>query len=289
MATAVVGWCEEQENADSLQAFAGELIADLSVCFCSQPTWKPYVQREHMWHQYPKVRTTQLFRKKWVDFVALSTSEPASPVFYQYVTDVVFKELIQAHFPVVSRPATQRSVTITNEEANVIRYAAGYTLRTVREKVEKESHPLKEEMVLAIMELVADEDEDDDEQGRSTEWVSLVDRGGLWHVTNEAFVFFCAIEEVIRTHLTVSAINELSSGSKGAIVEAIIGSDDVAFFWCLACIEADEEEKKELLTRIIDLWVTIRGFSFARSWMEMYKQANKKGTQRAKPLRKDLH
>ena len=86
-----------------------------------------------------------------MDFVALSTSKPASPVFYQYVTDVMFKELIQAHFPVVSRPATQRSVTITNEEANVIRYAAGYTLRTVREKVEKGSHPLKVEMVLAIM------------------------------------------------------------------------------------------------------------------------------------------
>ena len=122
VATEVVGWCEEQGNADNLQAFAGVLIADLSVCFCGQPTWKPHVQREHMWHQYHKVRTTQLFRKKWVDFVALSTSEPASPVFYQYVTDVVFKELIQAHFPVVSRPATQRSVTITNEEANVIRY-----------------------------------------------------------------------------------------------------------------------------------------------------------------------
>ena len=45
-------------------------------------------------------------------------------------------------------------------------------------------------MVLAIMELVADEDEDDNEQGTSTEWVSLVDWGGLWHVTNEAFMFF---------------------------------------------------------------------------------------------------
>ena len=56
--------------------------------------------------------------------------------------------------------------------------------------------------------------------------------------------FFCAIEEVIRTHLTVSAINILSSGLKGAIEEAIIGSDDVAFFWCLACIEAGEEERR---------------------------------------------
>ena len=30
--------------------------------------------------------------------------------------------------------------------------------------------------MLAIMELVADEDEDDNEQGASAEWISLVDR-----------------------------------------------------------------------------------------------------------------
>ena len=242
-----------------------------------------------MWHQYHKFHTTQLFRKKWVDFGALSTSEPASPVFYQYVTDVVFKELKQTHFPVVSQPPTQRSVTITNKEANVIRCAAGYTLRAVREKVKKESHPLKKEMVLAIMEMVADEDEDNDEQGPSTEWISLVDQGGLWHVINETFMFFYAIEEVLRNHLTVSAISELSSGSKSAIGEAIVGNDDVAFFWCLACIEAGKKRRRKLLSRIIDLWVTIQGFSFPHSWMEMYKQASKKGMQRAKVLRKGLH
>ena len=75
---------------------------------------------------------------------------------------------VQTHFP-VSGPPTQRSVTITNEEASIIRYASGYSLRTVREIVKKGSHPLMEEMVLAIMEIVADEDENNDEQGPSTE------------------------------------------------------------------------------------------------------------------------
>ena len=67
----------------------------------------------------------------------------------------------------------------------------------------------------------------------------------------------CFFVPLKRALAPASAIDELSSGSKGAIVEAIIGNDDVPFFWCLACIEAKEEEKKELLSRIIDLWVTI--------------------------------
>lgn len=189
VATAVATWCKDPGNEEKLHVFARGLIADLSICFHGQPTWKPHVRREHMWHQYHKVRTTQLFTKKWVD---LSTSEPVSPVFYQYVTDIVFKELIYTHFPLVSQPAPQRSVTITNEEANVIRYAARYTLHTLRKKIERGSHPLKEEMVLATMELVADED--DEEQETSAEWVNLVDRGGLWHITNATFMFFLPLK-----------------------------------------------------------------------------------------------
>lgn len=106
------------------------------------------------------------------------------------------------------------------------------------------------------MELVADEDEDNYEQGTSTEWVILVDRGGLWHVTNETFRFFCAIEAVLCTHLTVSAIKKLI-WFKRCHRESHLGNDDVAFFWFLTCIEAEEEGKKELLSSIIDLWVTI--------------------------------
>ena len=58
--------------------------------------------------------------------------------------------------------------------------------------------------------------------------------------------------------------------------------------WSMLCTGAGDKEKDELLSRIVDLWFTIRGFSFARSWMEMFKQANRRGTHRAKALRKYL-
>ncbi len=85
-------------------------------------------------------------------------------------------------------------------------YAAGYTLLTLRKKIEKGSHALKEEMVLTTMELVAGDEDGDEERKTSAEWVNLVDRDGLWHITNATFMFFCAIEEVLRSHLKVSAI-----------------------------------------------------------------------------------
>ena len=86
------------------------------------------------------------------------------------------------------------------------------------------------------------------------------------------------------TFLTVLKVKELSHGMKSTIVKSVIDNEDVAFHWSIVAVEADEEEEI-LLEKIIELWVAIRGFSFARSWMEMFKQSTKKGTQRSKALR----
>ena len=40
---------------------------------------------------------------------------------------------------------------------------------------------------------------------------------------------------------------------------------------------------------IVDLYFTIRGFSFTKSFMERYKQECKKSTQKSKALRKNLN
>ena len=39
---------------------------------------------------------------------------------------------------------------------------------------------------------------------------------------------------------------------------------------------------------LTDLWVTVHGFSFAKSMMEMYKQAQKKTVQKSKGVQKQL-
>ena len=55
----------------------------------------------------------------------------------------------------------------------------------------------------------------------------------------------------------------------------------VQFSWCLVG-EIDEENGMECLKMIITKWVTIRGFSFAKSMTELYKEESKKSTQKSK-------
>ena len=72
-------------------------------------------------------------------------------------------------------------------------------------------------------------------------------------------------------------------------VENIIKADvDVQYQWDEVCEYIGDREKVILLDEIVCLYVTIRGFSFAKSWLEMFKKDSKSGVQKSKGLRKKV-
>ena len=58
-------------------------------------------------------------------------------------------------------------------------------------------------------------------------------------------------------------------------------NESVEFQWCLLSVDLQERGAQQLLKMIAELWVTIRGFSFTKSWLESYKQAKGKALLRA--------
>ena len=114
-----------------------------------------------------------------------------------------------------------------------------------------------------------------------------MDRGGLLPINDKAFESFCAIELGIQRHLNVANVNDMDDTFRSRLINDLVDDFDVQFCMCLVG-EMDEESGIECLERIIMKWVTIRGFSFAKSLMELYKQRSKKSTQKSKSLRTKL-
>ena len=56
---------------------------------------------------------------------------------------------------------------------------------------------------------------------------------------------------------------------------AIKSNEDVLFFGSMLSAEWDETFATNLFDRIIHLWITIRGFSYASAWIERHKNAKK--------------
>ncbi len=70
--------------------------------------------------------------------------------------------------------------------------------------------------------------------------------------------------------------------------QKIIENEDVLFHWDIVSVNWCTAVASELLKVILVQYITVRGFSFAKSFMEKYKQSAKKTTQKSKGLRKTL-
>ena len=275
-------WLSDTANELPSTAFASSFVDSLNTCF--QPFTVKTVRsgREKMWENYYKLRSSDNFKTKWTTFLNDSVGSVACPIFYQYVTDCIMEVLIKQYFPVdtTSEPDV---ASLTYEEANALRYTAGYVIRALRKKIEGSAHPLLEELVLCLVDM----EEKEGTGHESEDWTNLIDRGALKHISDSTYMLFLCIELELRKHLRDGCASE-KSGVREKAVESILENEDMLFYWSLVSVDWEEEESKVLLKKIVEHWVTLRGFSFTGAFLEMYKRNNKKSVQKSKGLRKKL-
>ena len=218
-----------------------------------------------------------MFKSKWEVFLKVAAATGPCPIFYQYITDQVFKGMIVQCFQVSTEAGNgaDTETGLTYEEINALRYSAGYVPRALRKKLERGSHPLKEALILCLYEMT--EEDIDANRSDSEDWINLVDRGGLKHVNSAVFMLFTAIERCVRKR-----ISNTGQPTFDQLKEEIVTGEDVLFHWAIVSASWDEEEATALLPMIVQLWVTMRDFSYASAWMENYKKVNKKPVQKTK-------
>lgn len=279
-------WKQSEANHMKLSSFAHILIVRLRACFpCKHKSLQ--LKKERMWGAYHRLRTADTFVSDWRLFITNSTGLKAFPSFYQFVTQNIFKELIKEAYPVLEihgHDCESPGRPLTHEEQNALRYVAGYIIRKVQQKLEKSTHPRKDEMVLLLMECAGDELSDN--VGTET-WTNMIDRGGLWHINDQTYSLFNIMEEEMRRLFTLG-VQWPHEGVKDTAMKALLKSNDILFEWCLIAVEADDDISTLVLEKIVELYVTVRGFAFAKSCMEMYKQAKKKTIQKSRALRSKL-
>jgi len=71
--------------------------------------------------------------------------------------------------------------------------------------------------------------------------------------------------------------------------DEIVDDDNVHFQWCLILtVIEDATASQELLVLVVELWLTIRGFSYAAAYLEFYKQQTKFTIKKAVGRRRGL-
>ena len=181
------------KHPDKGAEFEKKLVSQLSTCMQTRGQSQK-VRKERMWSAYHQVRSSTTYLADWKVFLQESVQAEMSPVFSQYVGHYIFKEFVKLHHPL--EPLSDAAIEpLTDAETNALRYAAGYVPRMLKNKMKKSTHPLKEDIQLCLLDLLNDGHE---ESGECTDWVELVNRGGLTLVNNTTFELFLVMEYELR-------------------------------------------------------------------------------------------
>ena len=221
-------------------------------------------------------------------------TEITDPLLYQSLLNELFEMLLKEHFE-ESRAQQQdntsnrNTVELTTDDLNSMCYACGYVTRSILKMYEARSGEVASQYIQCLGEMAV-QGEGDDLQEYTRKWFELVNRGGLFPLNDETFRFFVQVEKRVQFLLPKYAIN-LSDKEifKESVIDKIVQDEDVDFTWTLISQDIyNPEDSENLLTEIVKLWVTVRGFSLAASWTEEYKKMSKKTTQKTTGLRKSI-
>lgn len=240
-------------------------------------------KKEKIWSTFHEVRVKTL-PKMWENFFK-SIGMESSPIFSQSVSFKVFEMLVKEHLAPSTQACAQTDIVFTTDELNAMRYACGYVPFSLLRKYESGRISRSDQCIecLGNMAVVG---ENDDLEAYTRHWINLVNRGGLFPLNDQSFMFFVAVEKKVRRHLASFVSTQ---GALEELVEEIVEDDDIQWEWCLVSQDIDSiEESMEVLKDIVKLWVTVRGFSLAASWLEAYKKEEKLTTQKSTGLRKGL-
>ena len=83
------------------------------------------------------------------------------------------------------------------------------------------------------------------------------------------FTLFLSIEMAVRTYFQVKRVAELR---QGMIETAVTNDDDVQLHWSTVSVELPEADREALLGKVVNIYVTQRGFLFAATYSDIYKQ-----------------
>ena len=99
------------------------------------------------------------------------------------------------------------------------------------------------------------------------------------------YAVFADMELVTRQYINSRPARDVNMLS---VVDLIMQDENVLFSWSITSASWDPEIAKVLLKLIAEHYVNMRGFSFAKSVMELYKKKAKQNVQKSKGLRKQL-
>ena len=252
---------------------------------------KPSNMITGVWKSFHKLRFSREICESWQNLLA--SLDGATPILVseenllcQMLLDRLMKsnQVDQLHNDSPSASSQQpTTLALSSREKNAVRYIAGYIIRKLKDKYkvknkDSEIQKRNERYIHILTQMQTDHQlEYSSYEDDTREWTELLDRGGLFHVTNEAYQILEQIELKTKYFLKQAGV-QLSDPIQVKIISSVLKDTHIMRQWNVMSGAANEE----LLTEITKLWTTVRCFAFAKNWNDkvIHDKFQKHGTRK---------
>ena len=273
---------------EAFDTFSEQLVSELRNIFTTLKEYKTIATKQiKLWQEFHSKRSHIIptFWKTFCRQIGLNYDQLAA----QTINLQIFESFMKTYFYTTSTSAVASDFptpTYSDDELNALRYVSGYVPHVLLKRYEKKMDERVSPCLACLGDMAVAGDESS-VHNYTTKWIDKVNRGGLFPVNDNSFCFFLALESIVRHLLSIAYINTNSNSQEDAIkrniVEWCLKSNHVQLKWSVISKEIDDHETSiTLLKEIITLWITIRGFSLAASWLESYKKNSKREIKRVK-------
>lgn len=242
----------------------------------------------HAWRAF-HLRGKPAIKEAWNNFVHSNLDaayQKEAELVLQLLLDRVFKMMISNLAAKRKHRVPSSLPPLTMQEKNAVRYMSGYIAVKLLKKYDRrcKNPELQKKWrifadVLKSMKATQQPGEPDTFLEYTSLWSELIDRGGLYHISDQVFMLMESIESVTRKHL------QTCESFSGANVAAIISQDvladkEITTLWEKIASKY-EKYSVELLTSVVNLWITITSYSFTKCWTMHFEKRYSKGVRKS--------
>ena len=287
-------------DARKTRSIASKLTLGVMACIKSGKRHKlPSSSQTAILSDFHQLRFNESIVGSWTVYISYFPEDVRgeSTFALQSILDRMLKAMIEREVESLCSRKDNSSVLhnprpLTVAEKNTERYVAGYVVVSLLGKARKraKSDALRRKRhlfvrVLEKMQATHHPGEPDTPLEYTTYWMELVDRGGLFKVSDEVYKLMEGIEMVVREDMDTGKYVQ-DTDLNESIWRMILKSEYVLNIW-EGMTEKEiparyEEYTVELLHKIVLLYITARAHAFVKIWSMQLEQkgSSTKGTRK---------
>lgn len=224
--------------------------------------------------------------KKIIKKIEVSALEDCMFSLFNFVMGSFLQNMLK-HRNEILFGSTQKEIDVTldADEEQTVRYIAGFVIYSLQNSLADKRTPAGR-AAKTVLDLWAakggelDEDIENNETiySYTEKWVNHVNRGGLYRVNDQFYLFVKEIELKVRSVLNNNLlVNYCNEDLRKVLTEKLSESQDIDLKWTeLTRQISNLHLKQKMLKQIFRKWINVRTYHFVRTWIQISKRKQDK-------------